>query len=177
MPKKKGEKLKKIKAKIYDAETGEYLKDLYSGDRILRNESLEYLGKTVEINKNELYIKVFQSVLSSLIEECTGAELRLLFYLSQYLQYNSGLVALKNRPLTRKEIAENTGLSLKTLDRLLSSLQRKEIIYKNRAKKVIEIYINPWLFMRGTRVYKELYNMFKNSKWADRGRFRAIEAH
>jgi predicted HTH transcriptional regulator len=149
-------------------ETGEIAGSLNEGDRIIRKKSAEYLGSTVEILPSETYVKLYLKPLSILAERLTGPESLMVYFLIGYLSYESGILMHSNgKILTRSFIADAMGLSERQVDRTLDKLKEKEVLKKVLgSKREVSIIMNPWLFMRGKRINKTLYEMFKNSRWA-----------
>ena len=152
---------------IYDAETGAKTGELYSGDRIYRGKAIDYLKNTVEICRGEPYFKVFQRPMFELSGALTGAEMQMVFYLAQYIGYDSGILFMPGgRPLSRQFISGETGLSVKTIDKILQGLHKKQVIGKHNNGREVHFTVNPFLFMRGKRINRTLYELFKNSRWA-----------
>ncbi|MHB8916546.1 MAG: hypothetical protein ACYC4H_00850 [Desulfocucumaceae bacterium] len=155
------------RAIICDPETGEKKGELRTGDRIVRARTKEYMGDTVEILPDEAYIKTFTKPLTQLAETLTGPETSLVYYLVQYLSYESGMLKHRNgQPLDRTYISGETGQSERTVDRLLHGLKAKHVVGRNVVGREVQYFLNPWLFMRGKRINKTLHDMFKNSRWA-----------
>lgn len=157
---------KPVKA-LYDIETGERTGELYAGDRITRAKSVDYLKSTMEMPEYD-YVKMYLKPIAQLSGSLTGPECALTMFLVSFLSYDSGIAMHPNgRIVTRQYIAQEMGYSERQVDRLLDGLKEKEIIKKVLgAKREISIIMNPWLFMRGKRINKTLYGMFKNSRWA-----------
>jgi predicted HTH transcriptional regulator len=149
-------------------ETGEIAGSLNEGDRIIRKKSAEYLGSTVEILPDATYVKVFLKPLSQLAEISTGPEMLMVCYLLQYLSFESGILMHSNgRIVTRSHIAQEMQQSERQVDRTLDKLREKQVLKKViGAKREVSIIMNPWLFMRGKRINRTLYEMFRNSDWA-----------
>jgi hypothetical protein len=148
--------------------TGEVTNTLNEGDRILRKRSTEHLQSTVEILPDAPYIKTFIKPLSQLSEIATGQEMLMIYYLMQYLSYDSGLLLLQNgRYLTRSHIAEDLEQSERQVDRTLDKLKENEVLKRVLgARREVSFIMNPWLFMKGKRINRTLYDLFKNSRWA-----------
>jgi methenyltetrahydromethanopterin cyclohydrolase len=148
-------------------ETGEIISSLNEGDRILRKQSIEHLQNRVEILGEEQFIKTYTKPLTRLARSLSGAEMNMIYYMMQYISYDSGALKHQNgQLLTRKHMAEEMGLSERTVDRLLHGLKSKKVISHNYIGKEVQYFVNPWLFMRGKRINKTLYEMFRNSDWA-----------
>ena len=149
-------------------ETGEVTGSLNEGDRIIRKKSEEYLKSTIEILPEAAYIKTYIKPLSQLAEVSSGPEMLLIYYLLQYLSFESGIVSHSNgRIITRSYIAQELQQSERQVDRTLDKLKEREVLKKVMgARREVTIILNPWLFMRGKRINRTLYEMFKNSRWA-----------
>lgn len=155
-------------AVICDGETGEKVGTINPGDKIVRAKTQEYLNDTVEILPNAAYIKTYMRPVSMLAESLTGPETFMVYYLLQYLSYESGILMHENgRMLTRSHVADEMGQSERQIDRTLDGLREKEVLKKVLgAGRQVCFIVNPWLFMRGKRINRTLHDMFKNSRWA-----------
>lgn len=153
---------------VIDTASGEVLSELEPGDRILRQRSVDYLQSTVEVGKAEIYTKIYSKSAKALAKEVTPAEMGVLCMVLNYLSYDTGILMFSNgRALTRSHIAKETRLSERQVDRIMEKLKELEVLKKVLgAKREVTFIMNPWLFMRGTRINKTLYEMFRNSKWA-----------
>ena len=148
-------------------DTGEALNTLNEGDRILRKKSAEYLEDNIEILPKAPYIKTFIKPMSMLSESLSGPESFMVFYLLQYLSYDSGILMHPNgKALTRSYIAEEIGQSERQIDRTLDKLREKQVLKKALGdNREVHFIMNPWLFMKGKKINKTLYELFKNSRW------------
>ena len=150
-----------------DYETGAEDNVMYKGDRILRKKSLEYLQDTTEILHDEPYAKAYLKPMFQIAKTLKGTELQMVYFLLPFLSYESGMLKHPNgQPLNRTYIAKETGLSINSVDRILQKLKEKRIISRNVTGHEVQYLMNPWLFMRGKRINKTLYDIFKNSEWA-----------
>lgn len=159
---------RKVAQVIFSPVTGEKTGEIYQGDRIYRKKSDDYLKNTVEILANEPYTKAYHKVMFAVSNGLTGTELQMVYTLLPFLSYESGMLKHGNngQPLTRSYISVYTGLSLKTVDRIMAGLKEKQVIGRNVVGREVQYFMNPWLFMRGKRINKTLHDMFKNSHWA-----------
>lgn len=156
-----------VKGIVTDPETGEVITHINENDRILRDKSEEYLRRTVEIMNGETYVKAWDKTMFALAKALSSTELQMVWYLSRYVSYETGLLTHRNgRPLTRKHISDETGLSVKTVDRLMLGLKEKQVIGRHTTGRSTVFTVNPWVFTRGKRINKTLYEFFKNSRWA-----------
>lgn len=158
---------RKVTRVMLSPETREEIGVMREGDRILRKETDDYLRSTQEILPDEPYIKTFNRIMFAVSNGLTGAELQMAYAIAPFLSYESGMLKHKNgQPLTRHYIAEYTGLSIQTVDRILQGLKEKQVIGRNVVGREVQYFMNPWIFMRGKRVNNTLHDMFKNSRWA-----------
>lgn len=148
--------------------TGEVINTLNEGDRILRKKSADYLDSSIEILPDAAYVKTFLKPMSQLSESLSGPESFMVYYLLQYLSYDSGILLHSNGQIvTRSYIAEELGQSERQVDRTIDKLREKQVLKKVLgAKREVSIIMNPYLFMRGKKINKTLYELFKNSRWA-----------
>ena len=159
--------MKKVTQVLIKPETGEVTGELYEGDRIYRGKSDEYLKSTVEINKDEPYAKAYIKPMFALAQCLSGAELQMIYFLLPSLSYDSGLLMHSNgKPITRQFISDSAGLAIKTTDKIIQGLHQKQVMGKHNNGREVHFTMNPWLFMRGKRINKTLYEIFKNSRWA-----------
>jgi hypothetical protein len=167
-----GDNLGELRAQVIDVQSGKVTHEIREGDRfkIIRLENK--VKKTVEepmiyINTDEPFIKVFTKPLFELSKSLNGTESQFVNYLMQYIRYSTGTIAYSNgKPVTRATMSKDTGLSKKTIDRLINSLTDKEILGKHKTGRCITLTVNPFIFMRGQKVNQTLYEFFMNSKWA-----------
>lgn len=148
---------------------GNITKNIRYGDkvRIIKGRTNKNIGELVSLNKNETYIKVYTKTLFALSRSLTGTESQFVNYLMQYIRFTSGILAhVNNKPLSRQTMAEETGLSIKTVDRLLLSLIDKQVIGKHKTGHNICFLANPFIFMRGNKVNETLVKLFEGTKWA-----------
>lgn len=164
--------LSELRAQVIDVKTGKPTHDINEGDmlRIIKGDQ-KFKKKIdepqVSVNDSEPFIKIFTKPLFELSKSLSGTESQFLNYLIQYIRFGSGIIAYSNgKPLTRANMAKDTGLSKKTIDRLLNGLVDKEILGKHKTGRCVALTVNPFIFMRGQKVNQTLYEFFLNSKWA-----------
>ena len=159
--------MEKVTHQLVIPGTGEVVGQLNEGDRIYRSKSDDYLKSTVELNRGEPYAKLYIRPMFELAKALSGSEMQMVYYLLSYLSYDSGIVMQNNgKPLSRQIIAQEINLAVKTVDKILRSLHQKQVIGKHNNGREVHFTMNPWLFMRGKRINKTLYELFKNSRWA-----------
>ena len=151
---------------ILDSESGEIIGEIGEGDKIIRNSSITEFKNSIDLNKNELFIKVYIKTLFDLSDIMTGAESVFLFYLLSFLSYKDGVIKYSNgKIVTKQHMAKDTKKSVRNIERLLYSLISKEIIGIHKSGENISYTVNPFLFMRGKRIDNSLYDLYKNSQW------------
>ncbi len=159
-----------LRAQIIDIATGKPTRDIFEGEtvRIYREKTKKLPDNIVELNKEEQFIKVYTRTLFELSKNLSGTESQFINYLIQYVRYNTGILAHGNgKHLTRNAMSRETGLSKKTIDRLLFNLCAKEVLGRHKTGRTLTFTVNPFIFMRGQKVNQTLVEFFKNSRWAN----------
>lgn len=160
-----------MKYYIIDKETGEVVREIKQGDsiKITRRESKEFLKENVKLNDKESFIKFYTNILDDLVsEKLTSAEFNIVLICLKNLNYSSGAVAFKNNGnfLTPQDFVKRTKLSERAVKYAIKNLVDKKILHKGRTGREYQLFVNPYIFMKGVYVNKTLKDMFKNSKWA-----------
>lgn len=147
---------------IVDKNTGEIIGEMATGDKILKKKSYQFLRNNLKVNYNN-FLLLNQESLIKMNEFLTGNEFRYFFMLLAYVQYAGRPLGSARKPMAMKELAKDLEISNSTLYRNLTSLEEKGLV-----KKIDnEIYINPYIAVKGTRVDKEILEMFKDTIWRD----------
>ena len=162
-----------MKEKYLVNEDGVILNTIKEGDKvkIVRKETLDFIKSEddlIEINKGEPFIKIYPNVIDCLLDEdLSSADYKIIFICMKYLRYDSGAVMYENNGnfLSQKDIITLTKLGKKTVYNSIEKLVSKKILHKGITGKEYQLFMNPFIFMRGTKVNKTLYAMFKKSKW------------
>lgn len=143
--------------------------ELNEGDRVIRKKSIDFLKKTDEIQKTEMYVKFFLKSASVLArEKLSSTEMSVCLELLQYIRYDTGYLAYENgTKLTLDDIKNGCDfISNTSVVRAIDELVEKKILAKVRTGKENNYLVNPYIFMRGARVNKTLSKTFEQSKWA-----------
>ena len=156
---------------VRDKDTGyEYEKqDLPEEKRlVLKNKEDD---EKIEWMKGDDFIKLFDNVLEELSnEKLTGNQFKILITMLRFLDYESGaLVDNKKKSLSIDFIHNLTGISRSYFFVDVKRLLEKRMICKAKFVNEFEdltYFVNPYIFAKGKKVNKTLYQMFKNSKWA-----------
>lgn len=143
-------------------EDGEVLQELQPGDRILSGNSVKYLTNTV-IMKNR-FIKVNDLILYEL-----SSKADFINKLLKYISYTDGVLRYSNgKYVLPSNLEKHLHISVRTIQRKFKELMDEDVIHKCKSYNGSFFYVfNPYIAMRGKRITKELYEEFKNSKWAN----------
>jgi hypothetical protein len=162
-----------IKGHIVSAD-GELLDEFGEGDRVkvLRENSLKHLARQselIEFLPKSSYVKIYTDPLHELKRSLTGVEMLFVIGLLEFISYETGILQHCNgRVLNRKGIAEITGSDVKTVDRIIAALVKKEVFGRHKTGKTVCFTVNPYLFCRGRMVSKTLMKLYEKSKWNKR---------
>lgn len=147
---------------IYDTLDNQYsYVKLKQGDKVLRKGALEYLQDTTDIKYH--FIKINPVAWSEI-----SIKYPIINQLVYYLGYMDNILSYRNgRFIKLKDIANICKISESTAKRQLKGLVEDDVIHKVKDVKENTTYlvVNPWVCMRGRRIYKTLYNEFKSSNW------------
>lgn len=149
---------------LIDEESGEIVGKLAQGDRVIRAQSLEYLGRkyTSDLRKRK-FVRMDEDEGRLIVKELSANERAVLFQLQYYVAYESGLICYPNgKDICFSDIIEMTGLSRRTAAQVLESLVAKDILYKGRNSRKVQYYMNPWIASKGVMPNKTLKEMFGN---------------
>lgn len=164
---------------IIDKETGEILREVERGSKItiLTESQQDYIEDNIidvvtleDAGISNEFIKLFRGVLDMLLKEkLNSADFSIILVCLMNLEYSSGAVKGNNGKFVNvSEISEITGLSRPTTTQSIDKLVNKKILHKGKTGNTVQLYVNPYIFMRGKVINKTLYAMFKDSKWADK---------
>ena len=154
---------------------GEIIGELNEGDRIIKKEVSEYLEKT-DMWKIENFYMGNIDELQKWMDDLTTVEKAFLFSIVPYISYEDCCIKFNNNAdIGTEDLVKISGLSRGKTYEVISSLNKKDIIYKGENSKSRQYFINPWLFCKGQRLNKVLKTMFKNykirilgnKKWSD----------
>ena len=135
---------------------------------IYRQQQREYLRNNVVINEGLPFVKINSELMSELASErLTSAECKVLFMCLKHINYGSGAVAYVNSGnfLISEDFERLTNLSRKTVARSIGRLVSLGVLSRGKTGRENQLYVNPFLFMKGASINDTLYKMFKNTKW------------
>lgn len=169
------EPLQKVKIGTVIDEFGEIVTEIYEGDKIFRKQQDEYKSNhIIGFKKKEAFVKVFTNPIITMFKELPTKEFAVTMALMPFISYTDGILRYNGRFVDGKEIANILGENYDTLKKIISSLNKKDIIkrierqsdtYANKTKKCL--VVNPYIFLRGQDIELDIVDLFKESKWAD----------
>ena len=152
---------------LINAETGEIKTEVFEGDRILRDKSFDFLSNTVEVGKNDYFVKTFVGVLPKVLDVLTPTECKMLLTLLKYLSKDSGVLNHSNGvPVTKEHLLKAYKSSIATAERAIKGLCDKDIIQAIKRPQGRILLVNPYVVMNGRRVSQTCYDVFYKSVWA-----------
>ena len=93
-----------------------------------------------------------------------------------FISYSDGILRYNGKIADGKTISDALGENYETFKRIITSLIKKNILgkverqsdtYANKKKKCL--VVNPYIFLRGQDIEKDIVDMFSGSKWANIG--------
>lgn len=163
---------------LFNPETGEIRGIFDSETEIIRSRAqAEYYDKhKFEINNNKIYdfgqsgrFNMFStfSIKQLANEGLTGTDYRVLLLMMSGTGYRTGYISMgNNHSMTADWMAKKLCINKKTVSRILKKLTDKGIIAVNVTEKKKSYFMNPYIQYKGRWISKDLYNMFKDTKWA-----------
>lgn len=155
---------------VIDGNTGEVVTELVSGDRIIKKAVMERLAAddTRMAFTNGQFGKAYNSAIKKLAKlNLSQSEYRVVLLMVTLVRPSSGLIAYGNyRPVTLDWLAEELGISDKTVKRTICRLIELGIVCEAHTQKGILYFFNPYIYQKGRYINKTLFEMFKKSEWA-----------
>ena len=169
------EKQKRVRVGTVVSEYGEILNEIYEGDKIVRPEQDEYKRThIIGFKKKEAFVKVFVHPVTALFKELPTKEYAVTMALMPFISYNDGILRYDGKIVDGKTISDVLGENYETFKRIITSLIKKDILgrierpsdtYANKTKKCL--VVNPFIFLRGQDIERDIVEMFEGSKWAN----------
>ena len=155
-------------------EDGVILTELYQGDKIVRESQSEYKKKYItDFNKKELFVKVYINPIKELWKELSMREYAVASALMQFISYKDGILRNNGIAINMKDISVLLEMDYDAIRKIIPVLEKKKILAKVKRqsdkyadKEKNYIVVNPYLFLRGTDIEKEIVDLFAESKWA-----------
>jgi len=163
---------------LFNPDTGEIKGVFDSETQTIRSKTQVeyYINHKHEINSDKVY-DFGQSGKFSMLsafsidqlanEGLTGTDYRVLMTMMAGVGYKSGYISMgNNHSMTSEWIAKKLDVDKKTVDRVIKKLIDKGIIAVNITEKKKSYFMNPYIQYKGRWISKDLYNMFKDTRWA-----------
>lgn len=146
---------------ISDSDSGEIIREVSRSDLLdfTQENYAEYLNSTGGIympSFSKIDVRVFIDV------KCNPTILNRLISM---VKKSDGILRYKGKIVTSGNISKCVGSDRKTVNKALKNLVEQDVIKKCKVGRVTNYRFNPYLCSRGRRVKKELYEMFKESRW------------
>ncbi len=155
--------------KIYDVETDKFDGYMYEGQYIGDTKINTHEGQ-VKFGEDVRYVKSFTEALFTLAAEgdLTKNQGKIVMSIPKFLRYNTGMIAHDNGiAFGVDDFAEKLNMPHRSVYEAIEALISKGVISKVKTLDVIEYYANPYVFTKGQYINDTLYNMFRDSKWAN----------
>lgn len=132
------------------------------GDRVVRNNSIEYLKDTVAINLR--FAKISIEAIKQADKYC-----REMVMLMPYIQYSTGILMYSNGRLVRpRGLASILKRKRRSGSSVIKELIEMDIIHKHVDGKTYFYTFNPYVAIKSRRVDKALYDEFKDTRYRDK---------
>lgn len=164
------------KEKLYNVvdDDGVISTEIYEGDKIVRLEQTDYRAKYItNFNKKELFVKVYINPLTELWNDLSIREYAIATALIRFISYKDGILRYNGESINMKDISKILDMDYDAIRKIFPVLEEKKILSKIKRKsdKYADkeknyIVVNPYLFLRGTDIEKEVEKLFSDSKWA-----------
>lgn len=156
--------------------------EIVENENILRNREQHYIDIFNSSNRNfgynisqyaerpsdqRKYIKVYLTYLKNILcnSKISNTCKSFLFSILPYIEYKTNrLVNEKGKRITNKDLLKITGLSDKTLKKVLNELEEKLFIRRIDGTRSREIYVNPYIFGSDNIVDNKILGLFKVEK-------------
>lgn len=130
---------------------------LSDGDKVVRKGVLQYLSDTTDVKYR--FIKINPVILYKSCEKYS-----ILPFLISSVGYMDNICEFKNgKTIQIKDLPKLCNKTYSTIKRQLKGLIEDDIIHKKKIDKKVVLIVNPWIALRGRKVYLSLYEEFKLS--------------
>jgi hypothetical protein len=154
---------------------GLILTEIYEGDKIVRESQNDYTNKYItNFNKKELFVKVYKNPIKELWKELTMREYAVSTALMPYISYKDGILRNDGVAINIKDMSVLLEMDYDAIRKIIPKLEKELVLKKVKrqsdkyADKTKNYYVvNPYLFMCGTDMEKEIVDIFKCSKWSN----------
>lgn len=170
---------------LVDLDTGQILDDtieLECGQTLKKSTAdikRDYIKRYIlKFKRDERFIKMWNGSGIELKKTLTNAEANFMLGLTDLVCYQDNVIRrngdTRGKALNKKEIGEILDETPRNAERLINSLCDKEVLkpyqYINEdSGKTIKCFaFNPFIYFRGQDLHKDVYDLFKMSRWANR---------
>jgi len=161
---------------IVNSDTGEVIDKFCVGDKITRNQQIEYTQEyDTSFGKGKTFMKIFDDQEDMLTTKLTSAEIAFVLKIRKYVSYNDAVLRDnygKGEVLTYNTIADNLDISYSGARKLVESLMKKGVLAisktgtrDNNNILIRTIHANPYIFIRGNKMSRVTSDLFRNSGW------------
>ena len=172
---KKTNNEERVKVGTIVDEDGVILGGIYEGDKIVTPKQQEYTQKYItNFQKKEAFVKVFTSPIPTLFKELPTKEFAVAMAIMPFISYKDGILKYNNKIADVRTISEQLGENYDVFRKTIASLIKKDVLakverqsdtYQNKTKQCI--CVNPYIYLRGQDLDREIQEKFVNSKWAN----------
>lgn len=166
---------------VINEDTGEIIRRIEDGDRIIKKEQSEYARTHImNFNADKPFAKFYLDIVPLLTKYLTANETKLLISLMPYIKYEDCTIEKiesgHSKILNLQDLSEETGLDYNFVKRYMRNLKQKGIvglhetgtIFENRDTKMTRVYtVNPYIFFRGKNVNATLCQFYRDSGWKE----------
>lgn len=169
---------------LVDLDTGQVIDDtieLECGEALKKTstkEKRDYIRRHIlKFRSDKRFIKMWNGSGLALRKELSNAEIGFMIGLTDLVCYQDNIIRrdgdTRGKALNKKEIGEALGESKRNTIKLINGLIGKEIIkpyeyFNEDYKKTIKCFVfNPFIYFRGQDLHKDIYNLFRTSRWAE----------
>ena len=117
---------------------------------------------------------MFTSPIPTLFKELPTKEFAVAMAIMPFISYKDGILKYNGKIADVRTISEQLGENYDVFRKTIASLIKKEVLgkverqsdtYQNKTKQCI--CVNPYIYLRGQDLDKEIQEKFVNSKWAN----------
>ena len=117
---------------------------------------------------------MFTNPITDLFKELPTKEFAVAMAIMPFISYSDGILRYNGKIADGKDISDALGENYETFKRIITSLIKKDILsrverqsdtYANKKKKCL--VVNPYIFLRGQDIEKDIVDLFSGSKWAN----------
>ena len=131
------------------------------------NECDEFGEKLCKVDKSECVVMYSDKVQSELFSLKIYSAFKTIFMLSCYMDKKTNALLYKKKPLNCRQISALLNEKYDTFRKVMWELVGMELIKKIKVDGETTYIINPYFAFKGKSVSIELYELFKDTRWAE----------